>query len=60
MDRIWGIGLTDDDERAWDEKTWEGKNYLGYIITEVRDELMVDAQIIKNEDKKVCRSLVNC
>ena len=53
MDRIWGIGLAEDDERAWDESTWEGKNYLGYVVTEVRDELMEEAGIIGNEDKKV-------
>ena len=55
MDRIWGIGLAEDDERAWDESTWEGKNYLGYVITEVRDELMAEAGIIGNEDRKVGR-----
>ena len=45
-----------DDERAWDESTWEGKNYLGYVLTEVRDELMEEADIIGNEDKKVGRN----
>ena len=55
MDPIWGIGLVHDDERAWDENNWEGKNYLGYILTEVRDELMAEAGIIGKDDKKVCR-----
>lgn len=53
VDAIWGIGLVHDDERAWDEETWEGKNYLGYVLTEVRDELMEEAGIIGNENKKV-------
>lgn len=36
-DKIWGIGLSENDERAWNQDTWQGLNYLGYIITEVRD-----------------------
>jgi len=39
-DRVWGIGLTQDDEMAWSRATWQGKNLLGYALTEVRDELM--------------------
>lgn len=39
-DNIWGIGLTEDDPRARDSNQWLGKNLLGYILTEVRDELV--------------------
>lgn len=39
-DRIWGIGLTKDDPKAHQRSTWEGKNLLGEILTELRIELM--------------------
>ena len=40
MDRIWGIGLDEEDTRAWNKKTWMGQNLLGEILTRVRDKLM--------------------
>lgn len=39
FDKIWGIGLAEDDPRALNKKTWLGKNRLGYILTELRDNL---------------------
>ena len=39
-DRIWGIGLTEDDPRAWNKKSWRGRNLLGEVLTRVRDRLM--------------------
>ena len=36
-DKIWGIGLKDDDERAKNPKCWEGLNLLGFALMEVRD-----------------------
>jgi ribA/ribD-fused uncharacterized protein len=39
-DRLWGIGLTEDDERALDRSTWRGENWLGEILTEVRDVII--------------------
>ena len=38
-DRIWGIGLAEDDPKAQKRETWKGKNLLGEILTEVRKEL---------------------
>lgn len=38
-DCVWGIGLKADDPKAKDRKQWRGKNKLGYILTEVREEL---------------------
>lgn len=52
-DEIWGIGLCDWEEDALDEKTWRGRNFLGFILTEVRDELMLEEGIIEAKDKKV-------
>ncbi len=39
-DNIWGIGLAKDDPKALQRSTWEGKNLLGEILTELRIELM--------------------
>tara|TARA_R110000796_G_scaffold215732_2_gene331751 strand:+ start:18557 stop:19027 length:471 start_codon:yes stop_codon:yes gene_type:complete len=38
-DKIWGIGLHESDERAWDKATWEGRNWLGEAIMEAREKL---------------------
>lgn len=40
IDRIWGIGLSKDDQRAWNKETWRGHNLLGEILTKVRNTLM--------------------
>ncbi|XP_028391651.1 riboflavin biosynthesis protein PYRR, chloroplastic-like [Dendronephthya gigantea] len=39
-DRIWGIGLDENDPRAKDKTKWQGTNWLGYILTEVRNDLL--------------------
>lgn len=39
-DRIWGIGVTEDDARAYSRETWLGKNLLGEVLTQLRFELM--------------------
>jgi NADAR domain len=44
-DTRWGIGTTKDDRSSWTRRTWRGENWLGDILTDVRDELM----------SKVCR-----
>ena len=38
-DRIWGIGLSEDDPRALDKSKWLGSNLLGRALMEVRDKL---------------------
>ena len=38
-DSIWGIGLDANDPRAKDRKTWQGTNWLGEIITQVREDI---------------------
>lgn len=38
-DKIWGIGLGPNDERAWNTKTWQGENLLGKAINKVRKDL---------------------
>ncbi|MDJ0343003.1 NADAR family protein [Streptomyces sp. H10-C2] len=38
-DRIWGIGLAADDERAQDPARWRGLNLLGFALMEARARL---------------------
>jgi ribA/ribD-fused uncharacterized protein len=38
-DRVWGIGLTADDERAASPRSWQGLNLLGFALMEVRHRL---------------------
>lgn len=38
-DRIWGIGLKADDERAKHPDTWQGQNLLGFALMDVREAL---------------------
>lgn len=39
VDRIWGIGLTEDDPRALDQSTWRGQNLLGIVLMRVREKI---------------------
>lgn len=38
-DKIWGIGLAEDDPKAQDRSQWQGENWLGEVLTQVREEL---------------------
>lgn len=44
LDRIWGIGLAEEDERSANPYLWKGLNLLGFALMEVRDRL-------KNEER---------
>ncbi|MED7823284.1 NADAR family protein [Streptomyces chiangmaiensis] len=39
MDRVWGIGLAADDERAADPELWRGPNLLGFALMAARERL---------------------
>jgi ribA/ribD-fused uncharacterized protein len=41
-DRIWGIGLGENDPNIDDEINWKGKNLLGEVITNVRKTIISD------------------
>jgi ribA/ribD-fused uncharacterized protein len=41
IDRVWGIGLAADDERAEDPSQWRGLNLLGFALMEARSRLAV-------------------
>lgn len=39
VDRVWGIGLTADDEAATDPERWRGENLLGFALMVARGRL---------------------
>ena len=39
-DKIWGIGLHESDKRCLDKSQWQGTNWLGEAIMEVREVLV--------------------
>lgn len=43
FDKIWGIGLGEDDVNADKPHKWKGLNLLGKILTKLRDDLVVEA-----------------
>lgn len=38
-DKIWGIGLDANDARAYSRETWCGTNWLGEVLTQLREDL---------------------
>lgn len=42
VDRIWGIGLAADDERARHPAQWQGLNLLGFALMHARSRLLLD------------------
>ncbi|WP_205625221.1 NADAR family protein [Aquimarina atlantica] len=36
-DKIWGIGLHESDKNCLDRKKWKGTNWLGIVLTEIRE-----------------------
>lgn len=39
FDRVWGVGMAADDERASAPSRWRGSNLLGFALMEVRERL---------------------
>jgi len=40
LDRIWGVGLSEEDPRIQDPSQWRGQNLLGKVLTRLRDDLL--------------------
>jgi len=38
FDTIWGVGLSQDDDAILDPKNWRGKNWLGEVLTSLRNK----------------------
>lgn len=43
-DKIWGIGMTMQDEYRFEPDLWQGQNLLGFTLMQVRDQLIKEAQ----------------
>lgn len=41
-DKIWGIGLAEEDPRAHNRATWLGTNWLGEVLTRIREEILAE------------------
>lgn len=44
-DRIWGIGLGPDNPLAHDRANWRGTNWLGEVLTDVRQRIVSDKAV---------------
>ncbi|MBB5891157.1 NADAR domain-containing protein [Kutzneria kofuensis] len=53
LDRIWGIGLTADDDRAASPSTWLGANLLGFVLMAVREQLVGESLIGGREKRDI-------
>lgn len=52
-DKIWGIGLHENDPKAWDKETWQGTNWLGEAIMQVRTRLYKELRLELSEDLRL-------
>jgi len=43
VDKIWGIGMHENDEGVENQENWKGKNWLGEVLTKLRDDLKKEA-----------------
>ncbi len=39
-DRVWGVGLSEEDPRIHDPAQWRGQNLLGKVLTRLREDLL--------------------
>jgi ribA/ribD-fused uncharacterized protein len=47
-DKIWGVGLEQDDPLILDEVNWKGQNLLGKVITQLRNDLINEKSLEEN------------
>lgn len=45
IDNIWGVGLGENDKLILDEKNWKGRNFLGEVLTEIKNELILEENV---------------
>jgi ribA/ribD-fused uncharacterized protein len=48
-DRIWGVGLEQTDDRILDPKNWKGTNWLGEVLTDLRDDALSNRRLLEGE-----------
>ena len=39
-DVIWGVGLAEDDPRVHNRERWRGRNWLGQVLTDLREQML--------------------
>jgi ribA/ribD-fused uncharacterized protein len=44
-DCIWGVGLAEDDDRILDPGNWRGTNWLGEVLTSLREDLLASTKL---------------
>lgn len=40
-DKVWGVGMSAEDPDIADPAKWRGENYLGYVLTMLREDIML-------------------
>ena len=53
MDKVWGIGLAENDPRAHDQSQWLGQNLLGIVLMKTRDVFVARAEPMKDLDDEM-------
>lgn len=48
LDNIWGIGLSEDNPKAFNRLTWEGENLLGVCIMKARKRILAEQEALKS------------
>jgi len=46
-DKIWGVGLAEDNPLILDKENWDGTNWLGQILTRVREDFKAKINFTK-------------
>ena len=50
-DKVWGVGLGEDDQMIDDEKNWLGQNLLGKCLTWVREAIKIETETLEKYGK---------
>lgn len=59
-DRIWGVGIAEDDPDIYDKSKWKGTNWLGEVLMDVRKALRDSGKLadeVYNDFKKMAEIL---
>lgn len=51
-DHYWGIGLRKTDPSIQNPDKWKGENAMGYLLTDLREEMMKDPDMVINDKPK--------
>ena len=46
-DTVWGIGLGEKDSQNQNPKNWKGTNWLGQVLTSLREDLITHPELVK-------------